>query len=502
MGGQGETHFDLGIIGCGSAGFAGAMRALDLGKRVCLVEGREIGGAGVMWGALASKTLWELAKDYDVAAKTDRGYRQEGLQVDYRAVRDTVLQAVRDRQALMLRQLAACRPGSWPGKGGVDYLPGTARLAEGGRILVQPPGAPPGCVAPEFILLACGSRPRVLPGLEPDGERIFDSDTILELQRFPRRLLILGAGIIGCEYATIFSNFRQTEVYLVDSAQRVLPFEDQDVSRFVSDRLQENGVRILHRALLKELGRDGEALEAVLEVAGGEALRLEVDAVLVAVGRLPNTEGLGLPHAGVPTDPGGCLLPDADCRLTGGIYSAGDLNRHPALVNIAETEARYAVKHMFGANRYPLRYRNISTVMFLKPAVAAVGLSEGSCRERGIAYRVATYGNALLTRAIAMRATTGFVKIIVSDDAEQRILGMRAAGPQVSGTIVSIALLMDQEKRLTDVLKSVHPHPTMSEGIQECLRLLLGKSIFKPHAFPELLRIATWSPEHGPATRP
>jgi dihydrolipoamide dehydrogenase len=175
------------------------------------------------------------------------------------------------------------------------------------------------------------------------------------------------------------------------------------------------------------------------------------------------------------------------------------VTRHPALVNIAETEARYAVKHMFNAIRWPLRYSNMSTVMFFKPAVAAVGLNEQTCRKKKMPYRVAVYSNALVTRAIAMQATDGFVKIIVSDDDRQMLLGMRAAGPQASTTIMSIALLMDQEKGINDVLKSVHPHPTMSENIQECLRVLLGKSVYKPHAFPDYIQIRKWHPESGEA---
>jgi dihydrolipoamide dehydrogenase len=279
----------------------------------------------------------------------------------------------------------------------------------------------------------------------------------------------------------------------------VIPYEDEDVSQFVSSRLQASGVTIFQAATLREATLREEAVEVVLESPAVGLRREVVDAVLVAVGRTPNTDGLGLERVGITPAPGGAMPCDGNCQVSGPVYAAGDVNRHPSLVNIAETEARYAVKHMYGVARYPLRYRNISTVMFFRPAVAAVGLSERACRERGIAYRAATYANALLSRAIAMRASDGFVKIIVSDDADQRILGMRAAGPQVSSTIVSIALLMDQERGLRDVLKSVHPHPTLSEGIQECLRLLEGKSIFKPAAFPELMQIRRWSPAHAGA---
>jgi dihydrolipoamide dehydrogenase len=179
------------------------------------------------------------------------------------------------------------------------------------------------------------------------------------------------------------------------------------------------------------------------------------------------------------------------------IYAAGDVTHRPALVNLAEMEGRFAIKHMYGIDQYPLNYRNMSTVMFFKPAVAAVGLNEKTCQKKGIAYRVAYYANALLPRAIAMRSTKGFLKILVSDDEEQKVLGMRAAGPQASNTIMSIAFLMDQDTGIRDALKSVHPHPTMSEGIQDCLRVLLNKSIYKPHAFPNHIKIRRWHHEKG-----
>ena len=152
---------------------------------------------------------------------------------------------------------------------------------------------------------------------------------------------------------------------------------------------------------------------------------------------------------------------------------------------------------MFGLKKWPLKYSNMSTIMFFYPPVAAVGLNEQQCRKKKIPYRVAYYANSILSRAIAMRALQGFVKIIVSDTENQMILGMRAAGPQASSTIMSIAYLIDQAKGIKDVLKSVHPHPSMSEGIQECLRLLLDKSIYKAQAFPKHLKIRTWRPDVG-----
>lgn len=489
--------YDVCIIGCGVGGFAAAMRALDLGKNACVIEKDEIGGTGVMWGALSSKTMWELAKDYDVAAKVDRGYRSSSLIVNYRSVRNSVLQAVKEKQYQMLSQLETYSPRRWKGPGSITYKRGQAAFLSREAVEISLADGQTEQVRADHFLITTGSKPREFPNIPVDQQRIFDSEGILNLQEFAKRLVIIGAGIVGCEYATIFSNFDQTKVYLVDHQERILPFEDEDVSGFVSRNLAANGVDIYHSAQLRAINRMPDYLEVILDFAQGHSEVIEVDAALISIGRISNLEGLHLERVGIKPDEMGFLECDENCLVNDNVYAAGDITRHPALVNIAETEARYAVKAMFNATTWPLKYTNMSTVMFFKPAVAAVGLNEQTCRKKKIPYRVATYSNALLSRAIAMRATDGFVKIIVSDDDEQRILGMRAAGPQASTTIMSIALLMDQEKSIKDVLKSVHPHPTMSESIQECIRVLLDKSVYKAHAFPNLISIRKWHPETG-----
>lgn len=489
--------YDVCIIGCGVGGFAAATRALDLGKHACVIERDEIGGTGVMWGALSSKTMWELAKDYDIAAKVDRGYRSSGLMVNYRSVRNSVIQAVKEKQYQMLSQLETYSPRRWQGPGSITYKRGRAAFLSNEAVEIRLPDGGKEEIRADYFLIATGSTPREFPDIPVDQQRIFDSDGILNLEEFPKRLVIIGAGIVGCEYATIFSNFDQTKVYLVDHQERIIPFEDEDVSRLISQNFNANGVEIYHSAQLRAINRMDDHLEVILDFAQGHSEVIEVDAALISIGRVPNLADLHLERVGIKPDELGFLVCDDNCLIKNNVYAAGDITRHPALVNIAETEARYAVKAMFDATTWPLKYTNMSTVMFFKPAVAAVGLNEQMCQKKKIPYRVATYSNALLSRAIAMRATDGFVKIIVSDDEEQRILGMRAAGPQASTTIMSIALLMDQEKSIKDVLKSVHPHPTMSESIQECIRVLLDKSVYKARAFPKLIGIRKWHPETG-----
>lgn len=488
-------RFDLCVIGCGPGGLAGAMRALDLGKHVCIVEKAQVGGAGVMWGALASKTMWELSKDFAVANKLDRGYSVENLKPNYSLLRQAVLTAIREKQGQIREQLKAFAPDRFSGPGSITFKRGNARIESSTRVAISRRSSKTESIDTDNILICSGSKPRQLPHIPVDQTRILDSDGILRLKTFPKRMMIVGAGIVGCEYATIFSNYGQTKVIVVDHKERILPFEDEDISDFVSQNLVQNGVTILHSSRLEKVQTTPNGATVLLADNAGNIHREAVDVLFMSIGRVPSTDTLGLENVGIEPDERGFLTVTDDCRVGGNIYAAGDITLHPALVNLAESEARHAVKRMFGDICKPQSYDNISTVMFFKPPVAAVGLNEKKCREKKIAYRVGVYANALLPRAIAMRATDGFVKIIISKEEPYKILGMRAAGPQASNTIMTIAMLMDQDTSLKDALKTSHPHPTISEGIQECLRMLLGKSIYKPSVFPHLAHIRTWSPE-------
>ncbi|MDY0191617.1 MAG: NAD(P)/FAD-dependent oxidoreductase [Desulfuromonas sp.] len=491
------TEYDLCVLGCGPGGFAGAMRAFDFGRHVCIIEGGEIGGAGVRWGALASKTMWELSKDYATAAKSNRGYLARDLQVDFNSVMATVNEAVKERQYQMLSQLETFSPRRWQGNGSITLLRGWASFLDRNQVALRTPSGEITPIKAKNFLIATGSRPRAYPGIMIDQERIFDSNGILSLKHFPKRMLVVGAGVVGCEYATIFSNFGQTKVHLVDNKERVLPYEDGDVSRFVQQRFNQHGVVLHQSATVKEIIKRPEFLQVVLDFPDGHSEVLEVDIVLFSVGRKPNLQYLDLAKVDIHVDKNGYLTTGDDCRVDGNIYSCGDVTCHPNLVNIAELEARMAAKVMFGYNTHPLNYLNMSALMFLNPSVATIGLSEEQCQEKKLCYRVAYVNNAIVARPIAMRATAGFIKIMVTDDAEMKILGMRAAGPQVSNIVISIAHFMDNNKGVEDVLRSVYPHPSISEASQECLRLLMGKSVYKAHAFPNAMHVRAWSPNNG-----
>ncbi len=483
--------FDVCIIGSGPGGFAAAMRCVDFGMDVCIVEARHVGGSGVMNGALTSKTMWELSKDYATASRVDRGYRAAKLTVEYNEVRKTIIKAAKEKQYQMMSQIETFAPGKTE-KGSVVFIHGFARFIDSGSVEVDKEDGSAETVKASNFIVATGSRPRHVSGIVVDQEMILDSDGILNLKEFPDRMIIIGGGIVGCEFATIFSNFKQTDTHLLDMAERILPFEDEDVSRFISGNLEKNGVTIHHKARLRTIKKHNDHLDVIIDYEDGHTDVIEVDVALLSIGRINNTEGYGLEKLGIERNERNDLIIDEKCNCVNNIYAVGDVSGRSGLVNIAEMEGRYAAKAIADKTVYPLDYTNMSTIMFFNPEIAAVGLNELRCQQRKIPYRVAYYSNSLVNRAMAMRAIDGFVKILVNEKGE--FLGMRAAGPQASACTLSFAQLMDQNKTIDEVMKTVHPHPSITEGIQECLRVLESKSIYKPEAFPEQIKVRSWKP--------
>jgi dihydrolipoamide dehydrogenase len=484
--------YDLCILGAGPAGFAAAARAHDLGKNVLVVERDRPGGAGIHNGALSSKTLWELAGDYATATRTDRGYRAEGMQLSYGEVCVAVRAAQAQRREVLERQLGAdpdVEGGT--GAGAVHSRKGTGRFVSPHEIEIAAPDGATHRVRAEHILVATGSRPRSLPGIEADGERIITSDHVESLPDFPERLVVIGAGVVGCEYATIFARFRRTEVHLVDREDRILPFEDADVSDVVSASFREMGVAVHHRSGLRGVERGNDGVRVVLDGPDGERT-VEASHVLLSVGRVPNTDGLGLEALGIALEPRGTIRVDDTQTSVPHIYAAGDVTADIAVANVAELEGRHAVERMFGLAPPPLRYEALSSILFLAPEVAAVGLNEQQARAQGVPYRVAVVQNALVARNVAMRETRGFVKLLATP--EGRLLGIRVVGPQASSTIQGVALLIERGGTVQDIDRCFHPHPAVPEGVQECARLLLGRSVHHPKLHPGLLRLGQGTP--------
>ncbi|QZE14942.1 NAD(P)/FAD-dependent oxidoreductase [Halosquirtibacter laminarini] len=492
-------HFDLVVIGSGPAGFAAAMRAIDFHKKVAIVEEKNLGGAGVFHGALTSKTMWELSADFAVASAVNRGYRASHLTVDYKKVKKTVVNAAKTKQYQMLSQIESFSSSNKIGHGGsLTLIQGHGSFQDAHYLNIETRGEGEKVIYGEYFIIATGSRPRQHPILKTDGHRIVNSDELLGLDRFPERMLIVGSGIIGCEFATIFSNFNQTEVHLLDRAHCVIPFEDKDVSSFVSEGLEKNGVQIHHTANFRTVRKKEDSLDVVLDYEDGHSRVIEVDVILVSIGRVPNTDHLKLENAGLHANERGFLEINNECAMEDfskcHIFAAGDTTGHKALYCVAEEQGRHIVEAIWGNVAYPLDYSHLPTLMFFKPELASVGMNETQLQEKKIPYRAAYYSNKLVNRAIAMQNTRGFVKIMISDDGKNKILGMRAGGPQASAFITSFAYLLDQNLTVEEVLKNTHPHPSVTEGIQECLRLLMGMSIYKEEVFPEEIKLTEWKP--------
>lgn len=489
-----NLKYDICIIGSGPAGFAAAMRSYDFGNHVVIVEGDELGGAGVRRGALSSKTFWELSRNYAIAKRTDRGYRASTIRVNYNEVKDSVCQAAQEKQYQLLSQIETFAKTENSTRS-ITLLKGWAEFKDSSRIVVKKRDNTTVEIEADNFIIATGSTPREHPLLKIDGKNIINSDHIFGLKKFPKRILIVGAGIVGCEFATIFANFGQTEVHLLDSASTVIPFEDEDISAYVDKKLTEIGVKIHHKAQLREIRKEKEHTDIILDYEDGHTKVIAVDVVLVSIGRVPNTQRLGLENTDIKINNRGILETDSHCKVDKNIYAVGDISGNMALVNIAEMEGRFASRAIASKIDYPLSYHNISTIMFFNPEISAIGLNEKECQAQNISYKAITYQHSIISRAIAMRETDGFFKIIVTNEENPLILGMRAAGLQAAVSIIFIATIMNNNTRLDDIMKTTHPHPSISEGIQECLRILRDKSIMKPEAFPNEIKFTVWEAE-------
>ncbi len=478
--------FDVCILGAGPAGYAGAMRAIDYGKKVCLIEKNRVGGAGVYNGALGSKTLWELSQKVFASNETIVSVGRQKFEITWEEVVKTKNEAIFDRKFqyschinLLENEMSSKI---------FTYERGEGKLTGEHEVTITKDDGSIITIWAENILICTGSSPRSLQGTDCDGKTIMTSDHIHHMEDFPKSLVIVGAGVIGCEYATIFSNFGKTKVYLIDRADRILPFEDDDISKMVSSNLESKGAVIHHNAKLERLEKVGNEVEYELSYPDGLREVIRVEKALLSIGRTPNTKALGLEEIEVRVEPGGVIWNEDTRTSVPHIYAAGDASGGIALVNMGELEARHAVEKMFGGKTEHISYDNVSTIMFLQPEVAAVGMNEKMCRDKNIPVRVVKIDYSCIARAIAMRKTQGFFKIIVSNDDEMKLLGMRAIGEHASSAIQAVALLIKMGKGIEELAELIHPHPSIIEGIQECVRMLLNKSVFKSSVFKDKLQ--------------
>ncbi len=477
------NKFDLCVIGAGPSGYASAIRGLDFGKKVAIIERGKVGGAGIFNGALSSKTLWELSESYKVTKENSLGFTVYDKKLSYSAVINEMHRAVNERYSQLIEQINYFKK-----NGQLEIFNGHGKLLSKNSIQIELNTSGTETIEADNTILAIGSRPRKLDNIPIDEKIIVTSDGIASFDDFPKSIVILGAGVIGCEFATIFSNFGKTKVYLIDKEDRILPFEDEDIAKKVASNLQANGVTIHSGASLESMNIVDGHVQYILNYKDGRREIHNVEKGLISVGRVPNTENLGLGEVGVKLNERGYCEDEKTQTSIENIYAVGDFTADISLVNVGELEGRYAVERIFGKPKRDLVYENISTIMFLNPEVASVGLNETTARRKKIPYKVAVMDYRYLNRAIAMRKSDGFFKILVTDDEDMKILGMRSMGAHASSTIEAIALMISMNVGIEYLAELIHPHPSIPEGIQECARMLMGTSIIKPSVFNTNLR--------------
>jgi dihydrolipoamide dehydrogenase len=442
------------VIGAGPGGYVAAARAADLKMKVACVDRGWLGGTCLQVGCIPSKALLEASHRWAELQEglDDHGIVVGDLQLD--------LAAMMARKSKIVDTMTKGVGALFKAKG-VDYVEGSARLAGDGRVTVEGAGE----LQAGRILLATGSSPVELPDLPFDGEHILSSTEALSLDEVPGRMVVIGAGAIGLEMGSVWARLGAS-VEVVEFMDAVLPGADGEISQQLQRTLKRQGMsfRLSTRATGAEIGADGVQLD--LATKEGEEVTVGCDCVLVAVGRKPNAEGLGLEEVGVTRDERGFVTVDADYRTSvDGIHAIGDVTPGPMLAHKAEAEAVAAVERMAGMGS-SVNYEAIPNVVYTHPEVASVGLSEAAATEAGHTVSTGKYQFRANARAHSMNAIDGFVKIVADADTD-RVLGVHILGPQASHLIAEAVLALEFSASAEDLARTVHAHPSLSEVVKE-----------------------------------
>ncbi len=464
--GKDGESFDLIVVGSGPGGYVGAIRAAQLGMNVACVETEKLGGVCLNIGCIPTKALLTSALAVNELAKAEG----HGIDVGDFSVS---LGPAQERSRKVADQLNKGVTGLFK-KNKITHLQGFGRLADKGVVEVE--GEDGGRYRAPHILLATGARPRSLPMLEIDGDRIWSSDDALFQKEAPGTLGIVGAGAIGVEFADIFDAYG-SEVTIIEALDRVLPVEDEDISAHLEKSFKKRGMEILTGARLGSSEYTDSGVRLTLEDSDGEEKVLEFDRVLAAVGRVPNTEDLGLDSVGVETDDGGFIQVDDRMRTNvDGVYAVGDCAGGALLAHKASHEGIVCVEHIAGEGHGTVDYRNIPNCTYCHPEVASVGLTEAQAREAGHDVEVGRFPWVGNGRALAAGDSDGFLKV-VRDKTYSEVLGAHIIGPHATELIAEFVVGRHLETTAEEMEKAIHPHPTLSEAVAEAALASLGRPI-------------------------
>jgi len=461
-----ENSFDVVVIGAGPGGYVAALRAAQLGMKVACVEADKLGGTCNNWGCIPTKAMLESAH---YAARlgelAEFGIKVGNVELDIAAAAKRA-KKVADQGAKGVAYLFK--------KNGVEHVKGWGRLAGRGKVVVKGEDGERVLEA-KNVVIATGSRPKDLPILKIDGDRVWSSDHAVFPTAMPESLAVIGAGAVGMEFADVYASFG-AKVTVIEALDRVLPNEDEESSAVVTRSFKKRGIEVLTGARLEKasVGKDGVKL--TVQPKSGKAQTLDVERVLVAVGRAPVVDDIGLETAGVQVDRG-FIVVDAKMRTNvPGIYAIGDVARPPLLAHKAMFEGIAAAEAIAGDEHAGVDYDNIPSVTYCHPEVASVGLTEAKARERGLDIEVGTFPFSANGRARTAGDTEGFVKVI-RDKRYGEVLGAHIVGPHASELIGEFVVGRRLETTAEELERAMHPHPTLSEAIGEAALAALGRAL-------------------------
>ncbi len=458
--------YDLLIIGSGPGGYVAAIRAAQLGMKVGVVEKAELGGVCLNWGCIPAKALLKSAQVYDyIKHAADYGIHMEGNAVpDFPKIIERS-RIVADGMSKGIQFLFR--------KNKIVPIPGTGKLADQKTVEVTQDGRI-GKYTADHIILATGSRSKELPNLKQDGEKVIGYRKAMTLEKQPESMVVVGSGAIGSEFASFYNSIG-TKVTIVEFLPRLVPLEDEEVSKQLERSFKKAGIRVMVSSSVESVDTQGDKCKVQIKTKKG-VIEEETEVVLSAVGVTPNLENLGIEELGVQVEHGKIKV-DAFYRTNiPGIYAIGDIVAGPALAHVASAEGITCVEKIAGKNPQPVDYNNIPGCTYTTPEIASVGYTEIAALEAGYEIKVGKFPFTASGRASAAGHRDGFVKLIF-DAKYGELLGAHMIGDNVTEMIAEIVVARKLETTGHEIIKSVHPHPTMSEAIKEAAAAAYDEAI-------------------------
>lgn len=459
-------NYDVIVIGSGPGGYVAAIRASQLGLKTAVVERESLGGICLNWGCIPTKALLKSAQVFEyINHADDFGISVSKAKVEFGKV-VARSRSTADKMSKGVNYLMR--------KNKIDVLSGHGSLVTANKIEVEAEDGSKKEYTSKHIILATGARSRQLQGLEQDGEKVFGYRRAMVMEKLPKKMVVVGAGAIGVEFAYFYATMG-TEVTIVEYAPRIVPNEDPEISKELAKIYKKKGINIMTGSAVQSVDRKGKGC-TVLVKTGEEESKIKCDVVLSAVGIQPNLENIGIEALGVEVERGRVKVNDFYQTNVSGVYAIGDITAGPALAHVASAEAIICVEKIAGHHPEPLDYNNIPGCTYCVPEIASVGYTEEKAKEAGYEIKVGKFPFSASGKASAAGHNEGFVKLIF-DAKYGEFLGAHMIGANVTEMIAEVVAARKLETTGHEIIKTVHPHPTMSEAVMEAAAAAYGEVI-------------------------